>query len=391
MKNILYIELCNFENYPLGGHLSFALHLTTAMQGDIDLAGIRTDRTLAEGEWHDVDFCGSTYHFYNIKNVSVAFSRPLVPARVKDFFRVRKHIRKILSHKDYYIVIVQTPEVLFAMPESYLSRVCLISPGVGNPLSISRYGFAHAFAGLYDSIFFRRAAKVNVILPAADSKAIEDYLRRSKGKLSGTRVVQFPTRYDAEIFKPLDKLAARSALGLPASSIIAVTTGRLNWYKGWKLMIDAFALFASRMPDSFLYFIGKGEDEQKIKDYAAYIGLADKVVLAGVHPLPTVAEYLNAADVFIMGSMTEGWSTSLVEAVACAKPCVVTDFSSAAELVQNGRNGFVLCERDEIKFADAMQAALALNSDTLSDCAAQASEMSVQCMRWKLNNILNFE
>lgn len=29
MKNVLYIELCNYKDYPLGGHLSFAIHLTT--------------------------------------------------------------------------------------------------------------------------------------------------------------------------------------------------------------------------------------------------------------------------------------------------------------------------------------------------------------------------
>lgn len=391
MKKILYIEMCNFKDYPLGGHLSFALHLTAAMAGDMDLAGCRTDDSLKDGMWHDVEYSGYMYHFYNIKNVKISYSRPLIPARVKDHFRVRKHISSILGDKDYDIIIVQTPEVLFALPKKCLAKVCLISPGVSNPLMISRYKAARCFASIYDKIYFHIASKVGVILPAADSKAIEEYVKRSKGQLDNTRIVQFPTRFDASVFKPMDKMISRTALGISDSSVIVVTTGRLNWYKGWKLMVDAFALFVAKEPDAFLYFVGKGEDEQNIKDYVASKGLGGRVVLAGVHPLPVVAEYLNASDIFIMGSFAEGWSTSLVEAVACAKACVVTDFSSASELIHNGKNGFVLPDRDERAFADAMQAAMSLNPAILADFAVEARAMSVQCMRETLNDILDFE
>ena len=46
----LFIELCNYSDYPLGGHLSFALHLTQAMKGEIDLIGITTEKTDKIGE-----------------------------------------------------------------------------------------------------------------------------------------------------------------------------------------------------------------------------------------------------------------------------------------------------------------------------------------------------
>ena len=69
MKNILYIEMCNFKDYPLGGHLSFAIHLTTAMEGEIDLAGTRTDELYPERKWTEYKYNGFVYKFYNIKNI----------------------------------------------------------------------------------------------------------------------------------------------------------------------------------------------------------------------------------------------------------------------------------------------------------------------------------
>ncbi len=57
---------------------------------------------------------------------------------------------------------------------------------------------------------------------------------------------------------------------------------------------------------------------------------------------------------FIMGAYKEGWSTTLVEACACSVPCVITNFSSAKEMVTDGKNGYVIQNRDEQVFANRM-------------------------------------
>ena len=66
------------------------------------------------------------------------------------------------------------------------------------------------------------------------------------------------------------------------------------------------------------------------------------------------------ANAFIMGSYKEGWSTSLVEAVACACPCVVTDFSSASDMIEEGVNGWVIKNRNEDEFTRRMSDVLSL-------------------------------
>jgi len=75
-----------------------------------------------------------------------------------------------------------------------------------------------------------------------------------------------------------------------------------------------------------------------IENYISSLSLSYKIILTGWVSHVVLPVYLNAADVYIMGSYAEGWSTSLVEAVACGKSAVCTNFSSAQELITNNEN-----------------------------------------------------
>lgn len=162
----------------------------------------------------------------------------------------------------------------------------------------------------------------------------------------------------------------------------------MNWFKGWKLMIDAFNIFLKTNSDTTLYFIGDGEDRDKIDNYIMKLKLSKHIKLIGFQSLDIIADYLNMADLFIMGSYKEGWSTSLVEAVSCGVPCVVTDFSSASEMVRNGINGYVVSERNESLFAEKMNSALSLTDENLIQAAQNIQCLSVGNMRKEFEKFL---
>ena len=102
-----------------------------------------------------------------------------------------------------------------------------------------------------------------------------------------------------------------------------------------------------------------------------------------------IALYLNAADLFIMGSLVEGWSTTLVEACACGVPCVVTNFSSAKEMVQNGVNGFVVENRDEVAFAEKMSEALMLNRNNVIEYDKRFEKYAIRYLKKDLLEVLD--
>lgn len=382
---ILFIGICNFVDYPLGGQLSFAKHLTRAMKGGIDLVACTTERNEPLRKWTTKRIEGYDYRVFNICYEENTDKKPFIPRRITIFNYVKRY-HHLIRFCDYDCIMLQEPEILLALPKRVLRKICLIQPGVGNPLQISRYPWARKFACLYDKVFFNYAKYCRCILAAADSSAIKRFAERSKGQVDVKNVKQFPTRYDADIFNLKDKRMLRAKYNIPLETTVFVTTGRLNWFKGWKLMIDAFENFIKKSDgiDALLIFIGDGEENDKIREYADNKRLGSNVILLGRKPLDVVAEYLSLSDEFIMGSFAEGWSTSLVEAVASCLPCVVTNFSSAADMVKNGYNGYVVDSRSEKEFARRMYDALHLDKTKIAQASEDCQKLSVQKMKEEL-------
>lgn len=177
------------------------------------------------------------------------------------------------------------------------------------------------------------------------------------------------------------------ALKLPVVKKIIVTTGRISELKGWKFMLDCFVKFKETNHDSIFIFIGDGEDRLKVESYIKHLNISDSVIITGRVNHNVLANYLNATDIYIMGSYIEGWATSLVEAISCAKPVVCTDFSSACDLIESDINGFVIENRNVDSFVEAMQKCENILSDTLIQHSKKMILYSASNLK---KNILDF-
>ncbi len=365
---ILIVDNVNFIDYPTGGILSFYRSMLPAFGDDISLAGITTDTTTPVGTWTKKEINGTVYDYYSIKRVKPRAEKPLVPERIKYLFRMKRHVKKILSYQNYDIILTHNVIAVRCFPKEALKKTCLIMPGLGNSMLISRYKWAHGLAKFYDRYFLTdKPSRCKYILAAADRNACADFAARSQGRIKADDIITFPTRYDDQFFHQMNQQECRLKVGLNLTDTVFVTVGRLGWFKGWKFMIDSFILAMKEKPDSKLLFIGDGEDQEKMEQYINERGLQGKVLLCGKKSPKEIGIYLNAADVFIMGSYTEGWSTTLVEACACRMPCVVTNFSSAKEMIENDVNGYIIEERDEALFSSMMLKALSMDRDKISE------------------------
>lgn len=386
---ILVLDLCNYVDYPLGGQLSFVKNLIRAFGTDAKLVGISTDDITPINEWTKKLINGIEYDFYAIGKHEKEFKRPLVPARISSYIQLKPKLRVLLESISYDRIFVQAPEVLMCIPNKYLSRTFMVMPGVENPLSIARYPLAKYFQKVYDYFFLRKTAKLKYIFASADENEISNLITRSKGLLTRNRIVKYPTRYDASIYHLKDRHLMRKELAIPSDEKMFITIGRLSWFKGWKLMIDSFALFLQKEPNSHLYFLGDGEDRVKIDTYIKENKLEKKVTLSGSLPPQIVAKYLNATDVFVMGSFKEGWSTTLVEACACCVPCVVTNFSASEEMIKNGVNGFVLQNRLPKDFSEKMYDSLSLNRNEIISFNEKFKLLAVSHMRESIETVIS--
>lgn len=389
MSKIYIIELCNYEDFPTGGHLTFAKQMMTAFENEVALIGYSTGSEPVK-QWIKKEINGINYDFFSVKKVKKISNKPIIPSRLAGLFYLSR-CKKELQFLKNENVFIQTPQVLFVIIKWGIKNICFRSPGTANMLKGSRYWYAKYFSGLYEKILFSYLKKVNTILASTDQKAIEDFCRRSKNKLQINQVIQFPTKINTDIFKPMDREIVRSKINFDLQRKLIVTTGRLGEKKGWKFMIDCFELFNESYPDSHFYFLGDGEDRSKIEKYIIEKNLTKNVFLKGKINSQTIALYLNACDTFIMGSYIEGWSTSLVEAIACAVPVCVTNFSSAKELVSDGFNGFVCESRKESEFAEKMIRSLNLSNEHLLEKSNEINKYSTSKLKKELLRCWNIE
>jgi glycosyltransferase involved in cell wall biosynthesis len=241
-----------------------------------------------------------------------------------------------------------------------LKNVCYFFPGAGIPLETSRYPWARIFSGIFDLWFLSAALKADVLAAAADSDAIAALKKRCGGILKNKKVFFLSSRIDTRIFKKEDKFKTRDELGFNRDKLIFVTTGRIHYTKGWRFLLQMLVEYKN-INDNFLFvFVGDGGDRKEMESVINNYNIKDNVYITGFQPPRMVAKYIQASDLFLFGSQKEGWSTSLIEALACHKPIVTTRVSSASSMVIDGINGFVVEQNDLGGFIVSIEKALRL-------------------------------
>ncbi len=358
MPDVLLIEACDFERYPIGGQLTVAKQMMKAFGPRLALVGICTDNTRI-GRWVKKNIDGVEYNFFAVGHRIPTSRKPFIPARVKAYIEIKKYKRQILAI-GIRSVFIQSPQTLIAVHNWRWDSICYYSAGLNNPLDMPRYHCGKLFVDVFFRKWISSVAKADVILAAADDKSIDAFVTRTRGQLTRDRVIKFPTRVDTSFFQPIDKAKVRKELGIDESDLVIVNCGRINAVKGWDFLVDSFHLLWQDNRNARLIVVGDGEDRQKLQNRIAERELSAKVMIKGFQPPGEVVKYLNAADVVVVASYREGWSIALLEAIACGKAVVSTNVSGARDMIVEGENGFVVDGRDPKQFAEAMNRTLSL-------------------------------
>lgn len=151
--------------------------------------------------------------------------------------------------------------------------------------------------------------------------------------------------------------AARRALGLDARALVVSCAASLRPRKGQKVLIEAFAQFATKVPQGVLVLAGEGTDGAALATLAQARGLGDRVRLPG--SVKPVQQLYAASDVFCMPSFHEGLSNACLEASAAGLPLVVTSVGGLPEIVEHGVTGEVVAPGDATGLAAALARLLA--------------------------------
>ncbi|GAB4580204.1 MAG: glycosyltransferase family 4 protein [Anaerolineales bacterium] len=138
----------------------------------------------------------------------------------------------------------------------------------------------------------------------------------------------------------VDIAEKRRSLNIPKGSFLIGSVGRLAEQKGYTYLIEAAKTVIEQKPESFFLLIGAGPLAEVLQEQAKQADLSERVIFAGMRP--DVEAWYACLDLFVSSSLWEGLSTVIMESMATGTPIVATDILGSRELIQHGKNGWLV-------------------------------------------------
>ena len=156
-----------------------------------------------------------------------------------------------------------------------------------------------------------------------------------------------PNPVDIETFKPAStKKELKKKYGISDFSLFYA--GRLAPEKNIEMMIKAAANLKKEIPEINIVIAGRGSSEQDLKKLTEDLGLKNNSKLFGYIENPQeFANVYNANDIFVMMSIAETQSISMMNAMACEMGVVATNAWGLKDYVKDGENGLVVEPGDQ--------------------------------------------
>jgi glycosyltransferase involved in cell wall biosynthesis len=155
-------------------------------------------------------------------------------------------------------------------------------------------------------------------------------------------IEMLPCAIDGDKFTPGSKpLELVENYGLNDAKVL-MTVARLwsgDIYKGVDVTIRALPQIAQVFPEVKYLVIGRGDDQPRLAQLAADLGVSDRVIFAGFVPTEQLMLHYRLADAYIMPSQ-EGFGIVYLEAMACGVPVLSGDNDGSSDPLQDGKLGW---------------------------------------------------
>ena len=194
-----------------------------------------------------------------------------------------------------------------------------------------------------------------VVAPGSELSAeIRDRLGGRQRPLVRT----IPTGIEVAALAALPAVDPRPQAGWPADAVVVATLGRLAPEKSVEMVLDAFGEVAADEPATRLLMIGGGPSEALLRERAARLDLAGRVLLTGQRPRREALSLAKGADLFVAASRTETQGLVLAEALAVGLPVVALAGPGVTDSVRDGVDGLVVPDEPAAERRTQLAAAL---------------------------------
>jgi teichuronic acid biosynthesis glycosyltransferase TuaC len=193
-------------------------------------------------------------------------------------------------------------------------------------------------------------------------QALKDRMR-DVGIMPG-KITVIPNGVDLDLFSPEDRIEARRRLGLAEDAKVVLSVGSLIPIKGYDVILEAVAKIQKEVDRLRLYVIGDGPQREFLESKAKEMNVVPYVSFVGERANNDLRNWYNAADVFCLASLREGWANVIMESLACGTPVVATNVGGAPEILSTPEVG-LLVERNLSSLEEGLRTALNRDWDRL--------------------------
>jgi glycosyltransferase involved in cell wall biosynthesis len=180
--------------------------------------------------------------------------------------------------------------------------------------------------------------------------------------MPGEQIVTFPWGVDIRHYSPngvvKDRSALRERLGWGGDAFVLLSTRGWEPIYGVDVIARAFVQVARQRPELRLLMLGDGSQARLLRQIFIQGGVLPQVHFPGQLRQGDLPRYYRAADLYLSASHSDGTSISLLEAMACGKPALVSDIPGNREWVQPGEHGWWFEDGDVDALVQALSCAL---------------------------------
>lgn len=165
------------------------------------------------------------------------------------------------------------------------------------------------------------------------------------------RTTVFPWGVDLNLFNPEKRGVMRHQVGYEEDLLIVHTRSWEPRY-GVDVTLEGFWRALQIESNLRLFLVGGGSQEDKVKQYVVDKNLSDRVHFFGYQQNEALADFYQAADVYLSASHIDGSSVALLESMACGCPALVSDIPANLEWITDGDQGWVFKDGDSQDLAE---------------------------------------
>ena len=215
------------------------------------------------------------------------------------------------------------------------------------PLVHSQHGI-EVHVSRFKKLFVRASLLLKPSLVAVSS-SVESHMRSfgwwlpstSQTILNGVDTNEFQP-------KPAQQADLKSKFGYQNNAFIVICVARLAPVKDHDTLISNFSAFAEHHPQAKLLIVGDGPSREHLEKCSAQLK-SNKEQIHFLGERTDIVELLLTADIFMMTSISEGISISLLEGMSSGLVPIVTDVGGNSEIITHGQNGFLFESKNTLQ------------------------------------------